>query len=250
MPDVLAEALALPGFGWLALTALIAGIVRGFAGFGTAMIYMPVAAQILPPFSALASMALMDSLGPLPNAPRAWRDGHRGDILRLSAGAFLALPLGLLLLSYLPVEAFRTGVSAIALALLILLIAGVRYHGVLRRWMVFGTGGIGGLLSGSTGLAGPPVIMLYMASTLPSRVVRANLLLYLLIIDILLVPVMWIGGKLESSAVVIGLVLTVPYMAGNVFGARIYRPEYERSYRWAAYAIIAVSAIQGLPLFD
>ena len=49
MPEILSEALALPGLWLLILGALVAGIVRGFSGFGTAMIYLPIAAQVMPP---------------------------------------------------------------------------------------------------------------------------------------------------------------------------------------------------------
>ena len=53
MPDLLAQALAQPGLGWLFAAALVAGVVRGFSGFGTAMAFMPVAGAILSPFAAL-----------------------------------------------------------------------------------------------------------------------------------------------------------------------------------------------------
>ena len=47
MPDAIATALGQPGLGWLFLAALVAGSVRGFAGFGTGMIFVPAAAQVL-----------------------------------------------------------------------------------------------------------------------------------------------------------------------------------------------------------
>jgi uncharacterized membrane protein YfcA len=250
MPDILAQALAHPGLAWLAAAAGIAGIVRGFSGFGTAMVYMPVAGQILDPFSALVTLTLMDVIGPLPNVPRALRDGHRRDILRLCAGLVIALPAGLWLLGLIEPMHFRYTVSVITLGLLVLLIAGVRYRGILRHWMIYGTGMLGGFLGGLTGLAGPPVIMLYMASAHPPRVIRANLMLYLLGVDMLMVGVLWFMGRLEPSAVVIGLLLALPYLAGNVLGGVLFRPRYEPFYRRVAYAVIAASALSGMPFFD
>ena len=38
MPDRLNDALALPGIGWLMIVLLLAGLVRGFSGFGSALI--------------------------------------------------------------------------------------------------------------------------------------------------------------------------------------------------------------------
>ena len=42
MPDWLTAVLAIDGLGIIAATVLIAGIVYGFAGFGSALIVLPV----------------------------------------------------------------------------------------------------------------------------------------------------------------------------------------------------------------
>ena len=87
MPEALTEALAWPNLWFLSLGALAAGIVRGFAGFGTAMLYLPIAAQVLGPFEALTTLIVKDLIAPLMHVPRALRDGHPKDVLRLGAGA-------------------------------------------------------------------------------------------------------------------------------------------------------------------
>lgn len=234
----------------LAAAAFVAGLVRGFSGFGTAMIYLPVAGQILSPFAAITTLVVFDMIAPLPTVPRALRDGHKADVLRLIAGLILGLPLGLFLLSLASPELFRYAVSGIALALLACLISGLRYTGQLTRPMIFGTGGLGGVLMGIAGLPGPPVILLYMASPLPVHVIRANTLLYLILTDVVYLPVLALIGRLETGAVLLGAVLIAPSLLGNVAGAWLFRPGQERVYRTIAYAIIATSALSGLPLWD
>ena len=92
--------------------------------------------------------------------------------------------------------------------------------------------------------------MLYMASTLPVRAVRANNTLYLLVADVIMLGVLAWNGFLVSSALVLGLLMILPYSLGNWAGAALFRPEAEKFYRLAAYAIIAGSALMGLPLWD
>ena len=250
MPDSLAALVDGGGLLWLCTGALLAGVVRGFTGFGTAMVYLPFAGAVIGPFEALTTLIVKDLVGPLIHVPRALRDGTPPDILRLAAGALFAVPLGVWALTQVPPEAFRWAVSLIALTLLVLLVAGVRYRGPLTPPLVFGTGGLGGFLAGSVGLPGPPVIMLYMASTLPVAAVRANLMLYLILADVILLGVLWIGGLLVPAALLLGAVLILPYTFGNWVGARLFRPEAERLYRSAAYIIIAGSALMGLPLWE
>ncbi|MGR3758259.1 MAG: TSUP family transporter [Tranquillimonas sp.] len=240
----------MPGLAWIVAAACLAGIVRGFSGFGTAMVYLPVAGQWLTPFEALTTLAAMDLVGPLPNVPRALRDGDPPDVLRLAAGLVLALPAGLLTLSLVPAEAFRYAVSLLALGLLAVLAAGLRYHGPMSPRLVLGTGAAGGFLAGTAGMPGPPVILLYMASPLPVSAIRANTLLYLLLADMALLAAMTLGGVLEPGALWLGLVLILPYTLANIVGAALFRPDRARAYRTIAYGIIALSALNGLPLFD
>lgn len=250
MPDFLVALVATEGLVWLGCAAFVAGLVRGFAGFGTAMIFLPAAAQFLSPFEALTVLIVKDLIGPLPNVPRALRDGHPADILRLGAGLLVAMPLGVWALTVVPPDVFRYAVSSVALVLLILLVMGFRYRGVLTKKMIYATGGLGGLLGGAVGIPGPPVIMLYMASTHPPEVIRANNTIYLILANTVLLGLLIAFGEFVPGAVALGLLLTVPYLVGNVAGAAIFRPGHEKVYRSVAYAIILISALNGLPFLD
>lgn len=249
MPDVFGAALAWPGLGWLIAAAFVAGTVRGFAGFGTAMVYMPVAAQLLDPFWAIITLVVMDSFGPIPNLPSVMRTANRRDLLRLAIGTVVGLPVGLFLLGLLSVDGFRTTVSLIALGMLGLLLSGLRYHGAMGRGVMFATGGLAGVLGGVSGQPGPPVILLYMTSKQPVAVVRASTMAYLYTYDILLMVMLAVQKLLMLTPVILGLILAVPNLLGNVVGARIFQPGHERAYRAVAYVIIAVSALSGLPIW-
>ncbi|WP_137702051.1 sulfite exporter TauE/SafE family protein [Marimonas lutisalis] len=246
MPEIVAGALALAGVWWLFAAAFVAGIVRGFAGFGTAMIFLPVAAQVVEPVWSIIILLVMDVIGPLPIIPRAIREGHPKDLARLVAGMLVALPVGLAVLFWVDPSVFKLAVSLLSLVLLVLLVAGVRYHGPMRPPLIYATGGLGGFLGGAVGLPGPPVILLYMASPHPATVIRANNTTFLYFFDVAMLVVFAALGRLLGMPLVLGLMAALPYLAGNAVGWWIFRPGYERLYRWVAYAIIAASALSGL----
>ncbi len=236
---------------WLLVAGVaVAGLVRGFSGFGTALVYLPIAGQVLPPFEALTTLITMDLIGPIPNIPHAWRRSHKSDVARLALGAALGLPIGVWALSRVAPEVFRYGVSLIALGLLVALLAGLRYRGRLSGATIGATGAASGLLAGAVGLPGPPVILLYMASPHPAAVIRANIMVFLLFSDMMMLAVLAAGGYLVGHAVVLGLVLAPVYLLANLAGAGLFHPRAERVYRAIAYVIIAGSAIAGLPLLD
>jgi hypothetical protein len=249
MPDALLAAFATDGLIWLVAAVCVAGLVRGFAGFGSAMIIMPVASSVLSPVEAVIFLTAAELLGPLPNLRSAWRDGAPRDVGLLLIGVVFALPAGLWFLSRLSPERFGWIISAVVLVLLVLLISGWRYKGELTRGLTVATGALGGFMTGFAGIPGPPVIMLYMASKLPIATIRANFLLYLLAIDIVLFAMLWLTGLMAWKIVLLGLLVGIPNLIANTLGALMFDPKSERLFRAVAYIVIAASAIIGLPLW-
>ena len=143
------QALQFEGLYWLVFAAVVAGLVRGFSGFGTNLVFLPFAGQFLPPFWALLTLVMMDLIGPLPNLPQARRDGHPRAVLIMMLGVVCALPLGLLLLRQMDPLLFRYLVSTTAMAVPISLMLGLRLNaGALRPRNLFGAGVCGGFLGG------------------------------------------------------------------------------------------------------
>ncbi|SHG58467.1 sulfite exporter TauE/SafE family protein [Cognatishimia maritima] len=234
----------------LAGAAFLASLVRGFSGFGSGLIYVPIAAQVLTPFQTLTTMVIFDLLGPIPLIRPAFRDCDKQDLMRLLAGLVVALPIGLFTLTLVAPEVFRYAVSLIAFFMLVCLIFGLRYRGTLSPPLIYGTGGLSGFCQGVAGLPGPPVILLYMASTLPAQSIRANTFLFLFATDVVLLPMLAVFGRLDSSTILLGIALILPTLTGSLIGARIFNPRYEKIYRSVAYTVIALSALSGLPLLD
>jgi uncharacterized protein len=246
---MLATALATDGLIWLVAAVFVAGLVRGFAGFGSAMIIMPVASSVLSPVEAVIFLICAELIGPLPNAPAAWRDGTPREVGLLVLGAVLALPIGVWALTSMDATLFGWTVSISVIVLLALTVSGWRLKGALTRRLIVLTGSIGGFMTGFAGIPGPPVIMLYMASSLPVKVIRANFLLYLVALDLLLLPLLWVLGLTNWPIVFLGLLVGIPNLIANILGARLFDPSAERIFRNVAYLIIAASAIIGLPLW-
>jgi len=74
------EALAFGGLPLLLGAVVVAGVVRGFTGFGTALIYVPIASSVLSPMLVVVSLIIFDVLGAMPLTPRALRDGALREV--------------------------------------------------------------------------------------------------------------------------------------------------------------------------
>lgn len=250
MINLFYEALSFDGIYWILAAAFLAGIVRGFTGFGTALVFIPIVAQVLTPIEAVFAMIIFDFFGVLPTVPRALKDGKPKDVLKLGVGMIVTTPLGLLALYFMSQTSFRLIASVTILILLAFLILGLRYRGELSNKLIYFTGAMGGLFGGSTGMPGPPVILIYMASRSAPQIIRANLLLYAMFGDILIFALCMLSFSIPAIVFIFAGIAIIPFIIGIFLGSKVFNPDRERVYRAAAYFVIGLSAIYGLPIWS
>ena len=250
MPDWLAPVLAVPGLGWMVFTIAAAGVVRGFTGFGTALIFVPVAGQFLPPADVILLITLTGVGSTVALLPRAWKDADKAEVGLMALCAVLTVPLGVQAMQALPETSIRWVVTAISGGTLLALMTGGRFRGTLGR---VGLGMIGlaaGLIGGMTGLTGPVVILFYLAGLKAARVVRANTILYLALLDVVVFANLILAGLSNPAMIAVAVALGVPYVATALIGQRLFDPAYETAYRRIAYVVIALAVVSGAPLLD
>ncbi|MGM0741016.1 MAG: TSUP family transporter [Pseudomonadota bacterium] len=248
MPEALIQLVATPGLIWLMLAIGAAGIVRGFTGFGTALIFVPIAGIFLPPAVIVAVMMLtgLASSGAL--IPRAWGQADRREVGLLAFAALLTVPLGLWLMARMDAHIVRWIVAVVAGLTLLALVTGWRFSGQVSRRGLVGIGGVAGVLGGLTGLTGPAVILFYLAGQAAVQSVRANTILFLGALDVVIVANLLLRGAVAWSTVI--LALAAPYFITTLIGQALFDPRHERTYRWVAYSVIALAVISGLPIWE
>lgn len=250
MLETFQTALATPGLVWLALTIAVAGIVRGFAGFGTALIFVPIGNLFLSAADVVAITVLAGLFSGAALVPRALKTADIKEVSILAVASALTVPLGLWVLAQLDQVSIRWIAAGVSFALLVALVSGWRYRGKMdiRRQGAVGAGA--GVLGGMTGLTGPVVILFYLARATRAEVVRANTILYLALLDVIIVANMLWQELIGFSIVAIAVILAVPYVSMARVGQALFRAEYEKTYRAVAYTVIALAVITGLPVWD
>lgn len=247
---MLTQALAVPGLGWMVLAILVAGLVRGFTGFGTALIFVPVAAQFLPAASVILIMSTTGIFSTTALVPGAWKTADRGEVGVMALAALLTVPLGLWTLAQLDGLVIRWMVTAVASATLLAVITGWRWHGRLGLPGRLAVGGAAGLVGGMTGLTGPMVIIFYLANARSALAVRSNTILFLAALDVVLVANLFLRGQVEVTVLWVAVVLALPYLTTTLIGQALFDPRHENAYRILAYGVVALAVISGLPILD
>ena len=248
--NVVEQALHFDGLIWLIVAVILSGLVRGFAGFGTALVFMPIAASVTSPIWAIIIMMSFDLLGPVALLPQAYRDSEPREITFLGIGALVGLPIGVYFLTKMDPIIFRWIVSCLSLLMLAFLASGWRYKNPMNIAMMTFVGLISGFLAGIVALPGPPVILSYISGPRPASVIRGNTMIYLFLVDIMTFFVFLTKSLLVLLPFVIGLFLTIPYTFSAIVGQSIFNPKNEHIYRRFAYGLIAASALVGLPIWS
>src|SRR4029453_2772688 len=158
--------------------AFVSGTARGFSGFGSALIFMPLASSIADPGLVAALLLGIDFIAAAPPLPGGWQKADRKATSIMVLGALIGVPIGTYFLSRLEPVTTRWIISGFVFALLLLLLSGWRYRGKDYAAVSIGIGGLAGFCSGLAQTGGPPIVGYWLGRPIPSVIARANILLF------------------------------------------------------------------------
>jgi uncharacterized protein len=231
-----------------AIVAAIAGTVRGFAGFGAAMMMTPVFSALYGPGAGVSLCLLLEIAVALPLLPRAVQYVDWRRIGLLMVAAVIGAPLGNLVLTQVSPEPMRWAISAIVLSAVALLASGWRFHGQWRAPVTLGIGATSGFLNGLSGMAGPPIAFYYLAGNETATRVRANLTTYFVFVDLAALAVFLARDMVHGDTFVLGLFLAPAVVAGGLLGEKLFPLASEAFYRRLALCLLVAVAIGSLIL--
>jgi uncharacterized membrane protein YfcA len=230
--------------------ALVAGLARGFSGFGAALIFIPLSASVIGLRQAAPLMLLLELLAIVSLVRGAWHVAPRPETVPLVVGLVLGTPLGIWVLATADALALRWGVAGVILALLGLVMSGWRLRGGHGPAVPVAAGMVGGVLAGIATISGPPAMAYLLGRGLPARQVRAIFNLYLSAGDVLALAGCLFAG-LVGPALLGPLAVTAPFYAAGIWaGSRMFGLASELTFRRICYGLIAVAAVLSLPVWD
>lgn len=234
----------------LAAAAMVAGLVRGFAGFGTAMIMVPVASAMWGPSVGIPIVIMLDAVVTLPPTALALTRCDWGEVLPVALGGIVCVPLGVWLLTLADPTALRWLISAVILVVVAVLGRGWRYAGRTPLALRAAVGGTSGLAGGFLGVSGPPVILFWLGGAGAAATVRANIFAFFGLLSVGTISGFALNGLITPQSL-IRMALLLPFFAASLWlGTRGFAGAGERQYRGIALGACALAAVLSLPVFD
>jgi uncharacterized membrane protein YfcA len=233
-----------------AAVLFLAGLVRGFAGFGAAMVFVPVAAALYEPALAVAVIYLVDGIASVPLAVPAVRRCVWREVLALAGGAALTVPAGAWLLVNVEPTPLRWAISLLILVAVAALGSGWRYRRPPGLKTTVAVGAASGLAGGLAALYGPPVILFWLGGQGAAAQVRANIITFFLLTTVISGIAYLTQGLFTAERLGMAAVLLPLYLAGIYSGARSFRFASETFFRRLALGLCAAVAVVSLPLWE
>jgi len=230
--------------------AVLAGFVRGFTGFGSALIYIPLMSAIYGPLIAAPTFVIADTVTGLIFLSQTWRKTHWAEILPMAAAAIFAVQFGTLVLQWADPVMLRWALSAMVLASVALLASGWRYHGRPSLAVTIAVGLLAGLLGGAVQISGPPIIVYWFGSGHGADILRANFFGYFSIFSAASTFTYAAHGLLTATVLALSVFITPATLIAMAVGTKFFHFAKESVYRPVGYIVAVFSAIASMPLFD
>ncbi|MGE0745470.1 MAG: sulfite exporter TauE/SafE family protein [Rhodospirillales bacterium] len=248
MMDVILPDLSVWEWTTIVLAAIGAGLMRGFSGFGSALLLAPVLSLAVGPRVAVPAIVLANIVPTIQMIPEAARVVAWRGVMPMGIAGAIGVPVGIWMLLHMDQAFMRRFIAVGVIAFALIMLFGWRFRGRPSRAFGVAMGWIGGFLSGAGSIGGPPVILFLLSGPDPAAVNRAILVHYFMWSQVAALVLFAAAGSIDWLVTWIAVVLLLPQIVGTWAGSRLFRKSSERLYRNVALAFLLAAGGSALVL--
>jgi uncharacterized membrane protein YfcA len=226
-----------------ALFVGLASFLRGLTGFGFAIVATPLLALVMPPSVAVPVAILLQIPSGLPMVVRDWRDTDFSAAATAWIAGVPALVPGLYLVSRAPPDVMRLAVGAAVILSTVSLALGSKINRAPKTIELLGAGALSGLMQGAVAMAGPPLIVLILASSWTPARCRATLSFFFLLLGTAALLIGVWQGVVTRECIFIAACALPGLLLGQAIGARLFLRIDARKYRTISILSVAATGI-------
>ena len=231
----------------VALTAtLTAAFVRGLAGFGLAILLVPVLGLAVPPREAVVVANWLGLLIGLVGLKKIL-NASEPSAFKISGAAVLAVPVGVWLLARTDPSLARLLIALVAFGSFLLVLLPKRpAHHLPSALETGATGLASGILTGFAGMPGPPVVPYYLRREIPAQLARASMMTIFLATSVAGVVSATALGVATLREPLLAALLFPAVLLGNWLGSRAFGTISDRVWRLFTGGVLGLSALAAL----
>lgn len=225
---------------------MFAGAVRGFSGFGFAVIAVVGLNLFFAPKVSVAIVLALDLICSINLWRQALKQADFTVLKKLIFGSILGIPVGYTLLLAIPADILKLLICITILILALLLFASSTPFNANKTQTKVGFGLASGAGTASASIGGPMIVYYMLSSDLNASTQRATMILFFIASEALALITL-ISGGLVDKTVLSGLaVLLLPTLIAVRFGQYLFNRKPPQSLKSFALPIMLTVAILGI----
>jgi uncharacterized membrane protein YfcA len=231
----------------IALSAVIvSGILRGYSGFGAALIIIPVFSNLYSPLVALSFHVLLEMPSLVILLPAAIRAYDRRLVNSSLLVLILAVPLGFYFISQIETTYLRLFIGTFVIVSVFIIWRGIPIE-ISRNKNFFTVAcGVSGFCQGLIGLGGPPVVTMIISRGDDNITSRANIIVAMTALLLSSLSAQLYYGTIDLVPVTLAVTLFAPYLASNQIGKWLFFRHPNDAYRQVTLGCLALIGLHSI----
>jgi len=225
---------------------MFAAVVRGFSGFGFAVIAVVGMNFFLEPQQSVAIVLSLDLVCSINLLKQARKQADIATLKKLILGSLLGIPIGYCFLIMVPSEILKLMICLAILGLALLLFSDYRPFNATCKTTKIGFGLASGAGTASASIGGPMIVYYMLSSNLSTSSQRATMILFFIASEVLTVVSLMAGGLVDETLPKAFAILILPTLLCVHYGQHLFNRRPPQSLKSFALPIMVAVAVLGI----
>ncbi len=205
-----------------AASTIVAGLVYGFAGFGSGYVLIPIFSLIFGVREAVAVIAIMAVMGGIGMMTNSIRRVEWPQIGPMCVFASLTTPMGIVILLSVDPDLMRRIIGALVIVSAAALMMGVVYKGTRNMLTSAVTGVFVGFAHGAASLGGLTASLYILSSEKSASTQRAGIIVISTLVSAITAVILTVQGTVDMPVAARSLILMIPFGITVWCGTRVF----------------------------
>ena len=228
---------------YLIFVILFSGFIRGFLGFASGLITIPILSFLYSPIFAIVFNIVIEIPTTIYLTYLGAKTCKFKEISHMFFSMMITIPIGTIFLISVDEQLIRIIMSIFVIFFVVLIASGWRLKAAITKYILTITGVSSGLLQGITGMGGPPFVTILLSKGDENDVTRGNILVMSSGIVISAICSMYYFNLFTKEILLTGITASPLYILASYIGSRFYNFSGNQYFRNASLLVLILIGI-------
>ena len=232
----------------IASVVIFSGFLRGFIGFGSGLLMIPILSYFYSPVFAMVFNIVIEIPATIYLTFVGIKKSNLKEITPMMFTMMLTIPFGTIFLVSVDEQIIKTLMSLLLIFFVILIATGWRIKSTITKYVLVLGGAISGLMQGATGMGGPPYVTVLLSKNDSDDVARANILVITSGLVISAIISLYYFGLFTKDILLTGAISAPIYVFATYIGTKFFNysgNKYFRNSSLIALGVVGLATLIG-----